>query len=102
MDWGDAIISSITKVAAGAVTTMDADLHLAGDFKATNKKATWLSRATPACAYARVCLLNYDYLITDAKLEKDDNVADIANPNTESVVDAPADANVLSFRLVYE
>ena len=60
------------------------------------------SHGRPTCAYARVCLLNYDYLITDAKLEKDDNVADIANPNTESVVDAPADANVLSFRLVYE
>lgn len=98
MDWGNAIIRTITKDAAGAITNIHADLHLAGDFKTTDKKITWLSQATPTHALARVRLLDYDYLITKPKLEKDDNVADVANPNTEFIVDALADANVLGLK----
>lgn len=97
MDWGNAIIRAITKDEAGNITSIDADLHLEGDFKATDKKITWLAQATPGHALAQVRLLDYDYLITKPKLEKDDAVADFANPNTEFSVVASADANV--FRL---
>lgn len=98
MDWGNAIIRTITKDEAGNITSIDADLHLEGDFKATDKKITWLAQATSEHALARVRLLDYDYLITKPKLEKDDAVADFANPNTEFSVDAFADANVYKLK----
>jgi len=43
MDWGNTIIRRIYKDASGAVTGIDADLHLAGDFKTTKWKLTWLA-----------------------------------------------------------
>ena len=44
MDWGNAIIRTITRDAAtGRVTALAGDLHLEGDFKKTKKKLTWLS-----------------------------------------------------------
>ena len=43
MDWGNAIIRTITRDAEGRVTALAGDLHLAGDFKKTKKKLTWLS-----------------------------------------------------------
>ena len=98
MDWGNAIIRSISKDAAGVVTTIDANLHLANDSKATDKEVTWLSQATPAHALARVCLLDYDYLITKVDFEKTDNVTNVANSNTGFIVDALADLNVTSLK----
>ena len=47
VDLGNAIIRSITKAAAGAVTTIDTDLHLAGDFKATEKRSPGSRRPVP-------------------------------------------------------
>ena len=80
MDWGNAIVRSISRDAAGDVTSIDADLYLKGDFKATDKKITWLAEAKSAHALVRVRLLDYDYLITKPKLEKDDDAKDYANP----------------------
>lgn len=97
MDWGNAIVRQIARSpTSGKVTSITMDLHLAGDFKSTSKKITWLSKSTPSHPLVPVSLLNYDYLITKRKLEKDDKVADVANRNTEFVVPALADANVLS------
>ena len=98
MDWGNAIVRSVSRDAAGDVTSIDADLHLKGDFKATDKKITWLAKAESAHAVVRVRLLDYAYLITKPKLEKDDDVRDFANPQTEFTVDALADANVLGLK----
>ena len=44
MDWGNTIIRKIHKDSvSGTVTGIDADLHLAGDFKTTKWKLTWLA-----------------------------------------------------------
>ena len=79
MDWGNAIVRSILRDASSDVTSIDADSHLKGDFKAT-EKITWLAEAKSAHALVRVRLLDYDYLITKPKLEKDDDAKDYANP----------------------
>lgn len=44
MEWGNCIIKKVHKNSAGAVTAIDADLHLAGDFKTTRLKLTWLAQ----------------------------------------------------------
>lgn len=45
MEWGNAIIRKIHRVGA-VVTGIDADLHLAGDFKTTKLKLTWLAQVS--------------------------------------------------------
>ena len=60
MDWGNAIVRNITKSGSGDVTHIDMDLHLAGDFKSTEKKITWLSKPTPSHPLVSVVLQDYD------------------------------------------
>ena len=98
MDWGNAIVRNVTKSGSGDVTHIDMDLHLAGDFKATEKKITWLSKPSSSYPLVSVVLRDYDYLVTKRKLEKDDTVAAIANRDSEFTVDALADANILTLR----
>ena len=43
MDWGNAVIKTVIKDDSGDVKHIDAELHLAGDFKSTEKKITWLA-----------------------------------------------------------
>ncbi len=95
MDWGNAIIRSVTKSPSGDITDIALDLHLAGDFKATEKKITWLAKPSAPHPLVPVTLLDYDYLITKPKLEEEDSIEDVANKNTEFAVHALADANVL-------
>lgn len=80
MDWGNAIVKSVTP----ELITMDANLD--GDFKKTKKKLTWLSRDTPSGDANRtlvsVKLVDYDYLITKKKLDDGDDVKDFLNPKT--------------------
>ena len=45
MEWGNAIIRKIHRTGA-VVTGIDADLHLAGDFKTTKWKLTWLAQVS--------------------------------------------------------
>ncbi|KAL5519726.1 hypothetical protein ACEPAG_1386 [Sanghuangporus baumii] len=99
MDWGNAIVRSISRSTAVDVTHIDLDLNLAGDFKSTEKKITWLSKPTPSTPLVPVTLLDYDYMVTKRKLEKEENIADVGNPNTEFRVEAVADANVLSLNV---
>ncbi|KWU44321.1 glutamyl-tRNA synthetase [Rhodotorula sp. JG-1b] len=95
MDWGNAIVRKISRAGAdgGPVESLEMELHLAGDFKKTKKKVTWIaapSEVTP------VTLLDYDYLITKKKLEEDDKVEELLNPKTEFRTAAIADHNVRS------
>lgn len=89
MDWGNVVLRERTS-ANSLFTTLEADLHLAGDFKKTSHKVTWLesSHVTP------VTLLDYDYLITKKKLEETDSWTDFINPKTEFAQSAWADVNV--------
>ncbi|KAF7322471.1 Glutamate-tRNA ligase [Mycena chlorophos] len=98
MDWGNAIVRSVTKDAAGTITAITMDLHLEGDFRKTKKKITWLAQPSSPHALAPIVLLDYDYLITKKKLEENDDVKDYVTPQTEFRVDAVADANVADLK----
>jgi len=76
MDWGNAIIKTITRDANGNVTALEGELNLQGDFKSTEKKITWLAN-TPDLV--PVIMRKYGYLITKEKLEKGENVEDFIN-----------------------
>ena len=92
MDWGNAIVRELSKDASGHVTAMRCDLHLAGDFKKTALKATWLA----ASAAKPVILHDYDYLITKKKLEEEDSLDDCLTPVTEFITEAVGDANLVA------
>ncbi|KAI9011069.1 tRNA synthetases class I, catalytic domain-containing protein [Gaertneriomyces semiglobifer] len=97
MDWGNVIVAGIHKDdATQVVTSIDITLNLAGDFKKTKKKLTWLSRigTTATTTPIPVTLFDYDYLITKPKLDEADNVADFVTPTSEFRVDALGDSNV--------
>ncbi|KAF7363728.1 putative glutamate--tRNA ligase, cytoplasmic [Mycena sanguinolenta] len=94
MDWGNAIVRSKTKNAAGQITAIEMELHLEGDFRKTKKKITWLSQSTSTHPLTPVTLLDYDYLITKMKIEENDTLTDFVTPVTEFRTDALADANV--------
>ena len=82
MGWGNAIIRSISysQTDSSTISTIRMDLHLAGDFKTTDKKITWLS--TKGQNLLKVELYDFDFLITKEKLEEDDNVDDFLTPKT--------------------
>ncbi|EPS37756.1 hypothetical protein H072_8557 [Dactylellina haptotyla CBS 200.50] len=90
MDWGNAIVDTIVRD-GDKVTKLTMKLHLAGDFKKTEKKITWLATNQDV---VDVDLVDFDYLITKDKLEEDDKMEDFLNDNTEFRVEAVADVNV--------
>ena len=94
MDWGNAIVRSKAVDATGAVTGIEMDLHLEGDFRKTKKKITWLAQPVAEHPLVDVTLLDYDYLITKKKLEESDDLKDFVPPVTEFRSEAYADANV--------
>lgn len=94
MDWGNAFVRSKTVDADGAVTAIEIDLNLDGDFRKTKKKITWLAQPTAEHPLVDVTLLDYDYLITKKKLEENDELKDFVSPVTEFRSEAYADANV--------
>lgn len=98
MDWGNAVVRSRTVDADGAVTAIEMDLKLDGDFRKTKKKITWLAQPTVDHSLADVTLLDYDYLITKKKLEENDELKDFVSPVSEFRSEAYADANVRELR----
>jgi glutamyl-tRNA synthetase len=80
MDWGNAIVDDISKDAAGVVTSVKGRLHLAGDFKKTEAKLTWLADVPEHMVDVK--LLDYDYLITKDKLEKDEKFQNFLRETT--------------------
>ncbi|KAF8319449.1 glutamate-tRNA ligase [Clavulina sp. PMI_390] len=101
MDWGNAIIrTKSTDASTGAITSIETDLFLEGDFKKTKKKIHWLpspssSQPLPT-PLVDVVLIDYDYLITKKKLEEEDDVSDFVTATTEFRTEAWADSNVVS------
>ena len=91
MSWGNAIVKKVHKGAGGAVTAIDADLHLAGDVKKTKKKLTWLAD-TPDLV--DVELVDLDFLLTKDKIEEDDDIKAILNPKTKFVDAARGEASL--------
>ncbi|KAI9269578.1 tRNA synthetases class I, catalytic domain-containing protein [Helicostylum pulchrum] len=91
MDWGNVFVRKIVKDDKGEVTSIDLELHLAGDFKKTKKKLTWLTVDEDA---TDCLLLDYDYLITKKKVEEGDEVKDLVTPESEFRYPAIADGNI--------
>ena len=94
MNWGNAIVRSKIVDSSGIVVALTMDLNLAGDFRKTKKKITWLAQPNPPHSLVHVTLLDHDYLITKKKLEQEDNVADFVTPTSEFREEAFADASV--------
>lgn len=91
MDWGNAIVQKINTNAEGVVTSIDAKLHLEGDFKKTEKKITWLADSKDVTP---VDLVDFDHLINKDKIEDDENFEDFLTEVTEFHTEAIADLNV--------
>lgn len=86
MKWGNAIITALRRGAgpdgtpgAGPIVSADATLHLAGDFKKTAYKLTWLADA-PGAELVPLELVELDYLITVPKLEEGGDFEGAINP----------------------
>ena len=64
---------------------MEAELHLAGDYKKTEKKLTWIAEPSAAAGAPLVPLRleEFDFLITKPKLEEGDNFEAVVNPHTK-------------------
>ncbi|GES57092.1 glutamyl-tRNA synthetase [Aspergillus terreus] len=94
MNWGNAIVKKISSSPSGIVSEMEIDLHLEGDFKKTEKKLTWLTKE--AFNMIPVELVDFDYLITKEKLDKEDDLFSFVTPKSEFRAEAWADCNVTS------
>ncbi|GBL51446.1 glutamate-tRNA_ligase [Candidozyma auris] len=94
MDWGNVIIKKIHKE-GDVVTSIDADLHLEGDFRKTEKKVTWLADTDDK---VKVEINDFDHLITKDKLEENDNFEDFLTKETKFVSEVYADVNVRSLK----
>merc|ERR1719230_1850588 len=83
LHWGNAYIDTIEKDKSGKVISMKGHLNLEGNVKDTKKKIHWVpvlpNQLTP------VVMREMDHLVTKAKIEDDDEMVNIINPN--SVVD---------------
>lgn len=91
MDWGNAIVKTVSKSDDGKIDQIEMTLHLEGDFKKTSKKITWISADPPPL---KVELREFDHLITKDKLEEGDSVENFLTEKTEFRSEALADLNV--------
>ncbi|KAH6847686.1 tRNA synthetases class I, catalytic domain-containing protein [Chaetomium sp. MPI-CAGE-AT-0009] len=91
MSWGNAIVREITRDGA-AVTGLQLELHLDGDFRKTEKKITWLAKEGSSLVDAE--LWEFDYLLTKDTLGKDDKLDDFVATDTATMIDALCDANL--------
>ncbi|KAG8808650.1 hypothetical protein FRC19_005794 [Serendipita sp. 401] len=69
------------------------ELHLAGDFKKTEKKITWLASSTDAPKPIHARLVDFDYLLTKKKIEEGEDWLSFVTPVTEFRKAAVVDAN---------
>lgn len=95
MDWGNAIINKINKE-ADVVTSIEATLHLEGDFKKTEKKITWVADTKDLIP---VELVDFDHLINKDKIEEDENFEDFLTETTEFHTQALADLNIKNLKV---
>ncbi|KAG8830952.1 hypothetical protein FRC18_007354 [Serendipita sp. 400] len=59
------------------------ELHLAGDFKKTEKKITWLASSTDAPKPIVARLVDFDYLLTKKKIEEGEDWLSFVTAVTE-------------------
>jgi glutamyl-tRNA synthetase len=94
MDWGNVIISKVNKE-GDIVKSVEANLHLEGDFRKTSKKITWLADTKDKI---EVEIMDFDHLITKDKLEEGDEFENFLTPETEFHSKFIADANVAKLK----
>ncbi|CAO2174032.1 unnamed protein product [Urochloa humidicola] len=90
MDWGNTIIKEI-KRENGIITQLVGELHLEGSVKLTKLKLTWLPDIEDLVSLS---LVEFDYLITKKKLEKQDDFIKYLNPCTRRETSALGDPNM--------
>lgn len=90
MDWGNIIVSKVNKE-GDIVKSVEANLHLEGDFRKTSKKITWLADTKDK---VEIDMVDFDHLITKDKLDENDNFEDFITPETEFHTKGFADLNV--------
>lgn len=91
MNWGNVIVREVTRDGA-AVTDLQLELHLEGDFRKTAKKITWLAKEGSSLIDAE--LWEFDYLLTKDALGKDDKLDDFLATNTATMTEALCDGNL--------
>ncbi|CDK25626.1 unnamed protein product [Kuraishia capsulata CBS 1993] len=96
MDWGNCIIENVNKNNSGVVTSIEAKLHLEGDFRKTSKKLTWLADTDDKL---EADLVDFDHLITKDKLDDGDNFEDFLTPVTEFHSKAIVDLNIKDMKV---
>lgn len=95
MNWGNAVVRNCTSdPITNDILSLDLELHLEGDVKKTDKKVTWLSKEGQELV--PVELVDFDYLITKDKIEKNEDISPFLTPRTEFRSEAWADCNVAS------
>lgn len=72
---------------------IEGELNLAGDFKKTKWKLTWLSDTSEVVPLE---LVYFDYLITKKKLDEDDDFHEFVNLDTKKIIEAVGDCNMSS------
>ncbi|OBT50979.1 hypothetical protein VE04_09035 [Pseudogymnoascus sp. 24MN13] len=100
MAWGNATVRKINRFSLdyrSPVIDIELELHLKGDVKKTEKKITWLSTEGQSLIPAE--LVDFDYLLTKDKLDKDDNWEDFLTEETEFWTAAFFDANLATCRM---
>mmetsp|Transcript_16401 Transcript_16401/g.28149 ORF Transcript_16401/g.28149 Transcript_16401/m.28149 type:complete len:720 (+) Transcript_16401:50-2209(+) len=86
--WGNAVVTSI-KVEDGVPVAIEAKLHLAGDFKTTALKATWVPRIGAGVPHndeghlVDVLVQEYDYLIKVKKMDQYDDLDNVLNTKSK-------------------
>jgi glutamyl-tRNA synthetase len=87
----DAVADGVSNL--GNVSSMTLELHLDGDFKATKKKITWLSKDQDLVP---VELVDFDHLLAKDKLTEEDEShwEDFLTKQSEFKTEAVADVNV--------
>lgn len=90
MTWGNAIVRGLDKSAA-PIKDLQLELHLAGDFKTTKQKMSWLAEGDNN---VEAELWEFDYLITKDALDKDDELDAFLTPNSATMVEAICDPGV--------
>ena len=96
MDWGNCVVDTVHRDAAGRITGIDAHLHLAGQAKDTKKKLTWLSADA---ALVPIDIVEYDHLITADKIAKDDDFKKYVRPVSKVVTRGLADPTVATLKV---
>eukprot|EP01125_Pyxidicula_operculata_P006270 TRINITY_DN2177_c0_g1_i1.p1 TRINITY_DN2177_c0_g1~~TRINITY_DN2177_c0_g1_i1.p1 ORF type:complete len:716 (-),score=203.18 TRINITY_DN2177_c0_g1_i1:35-2182(-) len=95
MDWGNVIITKVVRDDKGVVTSIDAKLNLAGDFKKTEYKLTWLP-AIPEVKLSDINLIEYDNIISAPKIPKGSEFHEFVNINSKRESAAFGDAALTS------